>query len=61
MKKLPLLSGNSRITSPAHEKKSPARISHCNLFERGYKFAKNRIIRTGIIRALEKNPGQKVD
>jgi hypothetical protein len=31
------------------------------LFERGFTFAKKRIIRTGIIRALETNPGQKTD
>jgi hypothetical protein len=56
-----LLPGNSRTASPAHEKKSPASISFCNLFERGFTFAKKRIIRTGIIRALETNPGQKTD
>jgi hypothetical protein len=53
---LPLFFENSRITSPAQEKKSPAIINMCNRLVRGFIFTKNRIISTGIISALAINP-----
>src|SRR5450759_2101471 len=61
MKKFPLLFENSRITSPAQEKKSPANSNLCNRSVKGFIFKINKIIRTGMISALAKNPGQKDD
>jgi hypothetical protein len=57
----PLFFENSSTTSPAQEKRSPANMNLSDRFLRGFRFTENRIIRTGIISALAKNPGQKFD
>jgi hypothetical protein len=55
----PLFFENSSTTSPAQEKRSPAKINLCDRLLRGFRFTENRIIRTGIISALDIKPGKK--
>jgi hypothetical protein len=57
----PFLWENSRITSPAQEKISPANISRFNRFKPCLRVAIKRIMRTGMISAFVTNPVKKDD